>query len=126
MEKKRSYTQREAERSWRNRQRVKEQQKKTQAFYDFVSRKYKFIVEEFEQEYSATNDDNATDFIPTATVSPYTRFPEQTTETLNGMNLLTDLMTLNELDLGDMNFNLFDDPYLNSILNTEPILEHHT
>ena len=120
MDKKQHYAQREAKRSRKNRQKAKEQQKKNQAFYDFVARKYKFVVEEFEQEYHTTDESNAADFIPTATVPPYQRFPEHTTETINGMNLLTDLTTLNELDLGDMNFNLFNDPYLNSILDSEP------
>ena len=119
MDKKQEYMKREAARSRTNRSRIKEKQKKNQAFYDFVSRRYKFIMEEFEEEYSAA--DTTTDFIPTASVSPYHRFPDgQTTETINGMNLLTDLTTLNGLDLDDMNFNLFDDPYLTNILNSEP------
>lgn len=126
MDTKQNYIKREAKRSKRNREKTKELQKKNQAFYDFVGKKYGFVVEEFEQEYNSTNENNAADYIPTATVSPYQRFPEQSTETLNGMNLLTDLSTLNELELGDMNFNLFDDPYLNSILDAEPLTGHAT
>jgi hypothetical protein len=125
MDRKQNYIKREAERARKNRQKTKELQKKNQAFYNFVERKYGFVVEEFEQEYHAADENNAAEFIPTATVSPYQRFPEQSTETLNGMNLLTDLSTLNELDLGDMNFNLFDDPYLNSILDAEPLTGPH-
>jgi hypothetical protein len=82
-------------------------------------------VDEFEQEYYETDENNAADSIPTATVPPYQRFPEQTTETINGMNLLTDLTTINGLDLDEMNFNLFDDPYLNSILDSEPLPEQY-
>ena len=64
MEKKRKYTEREAVRSRENRRKAKEKQKKNQALYDFVSRRYKFIVDEFEEEYHAANGDNATDPIP--------------------------------------------------------------
>jgi hypothetical protein len=121
MEKKRKYTEREAIRSRENRRKAKEKQKKNQALYDFVSRRYKFIVDEFEEEYHAANGDNATDPIPIATVSPYTRFPEQSTETLHGMDLFDSLINLHEdLDLGNMDFNLFDDPYLSSVLSNEP------
>jgi hypothetical protein len=121
MEKKRKHTEREAVRSRENRRKAKEKQKKNQALYDFLSRRYKFIVDEFEEEYHAANGDNATDPIPIATVSPYIRFPEQSTETLHGMDLFDNLINLHEdLNLGDMGFNLFDDPYLPSILNSEP------
>jgi hypothetical protein len=121
MEKKRKHTEREAVRSRENRRKAKEKQKKNQALYDFLSRRYKFIVDEFEEEYHAANGDNATDPIPIATVSPYTRFPEQSTETLHGMDLFDSLINLHEdLDLGNMDFNLFDDPYLSSVLSNEP------
>ena len=117
MEKKRKHTEREAVRSRENRRKAKEKQKKNQALYDFLSRRYKFIVDEFEEEYHAANGDNATDPIPIATMS----FPEQSTETLHGMDLFDNLINLHEdLNLGDMGFNLFDDPYLPSILNSEP------
>jgi hypothetical protein len=37
------------------------------------------------------------------------------------MDLFDNLINLHEdLNLGDMGFNLFDDPYLPSILNSEP------
>jgi hypothetical protein len=125
MDRKREYTKREAEHSQRNRLRTKEKGKKNQAFYDFVSRKYKFVVDEFEQEYYTTDENNSADSIPTATVPPYQRFPKQTTETINGINLLTDLTTINGLDFDEMNFSLFDDPYLNSILDSEPLPEQY-
>ena len=119
MEKKRKYTEREAVRSRENRRKAKAHHKKAQALYDFVLRKYKFITDEFEEQYNATDD--ATDPIPIATVSPYTRFPEQSTETLHGMDLFDSLINLHEdLDLGNMGFNLFDDPYLSSVLSNEP------
>jgi hypothetical protein len=123
MEKKRKHTEREVERSRENRRKAKAHNKKTQAFYDFVSRKYKFITDEFEEQYNASDDD--TDPIPIATVSPYTRFPEestgQSTETLHGMNLFDNLINLHEdLNLENMGFNLFDDPYLSSVLSNEP------
>ena len=126
MEKKRKHTEREAERSRDNRRKAKAHHKKTQAFYDFVSRKYKFVTDEFEEQYNASDDD--TNPIPIATVSPYIRFPEQSeqpTETLYGMDLFDNLIHLHEdLNLGDMGFNLFDDPYLTSVLNSEP--EQHS
>ena len=119
MEKKRKYTEREAVRSRENRRKAKAHHKKVQALYDFVLRKYKFITDEFEEQYNATDD--ATDPIPIATVSPYTRFPEQSTETLHGMDLFDSLINLHEdLDLGNMGFNLFDDPYLSSVLSNKP------
>ena len=122
MEKKRKHTEREVERSRENRRKAKAHNKKTQAFYDFVSRKYKFITDEFEEQYNASDDD--TNPIPIAAVSPYIRFPEQSeqsTETLHGMDLFDNLINLHEdLNLGDMAFNLLDDPYLSSVLSSEP------
>jgi hypothetical protein len=127
MDKKQEYIKHEAERSRKNRLKTKEKAKLNQAFYDFVARKYKFVVDEFyEEEYCKTSENNA-ESIPTATatVPPYQRFPDQTTQNVNGMNLLTDLTTINGLDLDDMNFNLFDDPYLTSILDSEPLPEQY-
>jgi hypothetical protein len=127
MDKKQEYIKREAKRSRKNRLKTKEKAKLNQAFYDFVARKYKFVVDEFyEEEYCKTSENNA-ESIPTATatVPPYQRFPDQTTQNVNGMNLLTDLTTINGLDLDDMNFNLFDDPYLTSILDSEPLPEQY-
>jgi hypothetical protein len=125
MDKKQEYIKREAKRSRKNRLKTKEKAKLNQAFYDFVARKYKFVVDEFyEEEYCKTSENNS-ESIPTATVPPYQRFPDQTTQNVNGMNLLTDLTTINGLDLDDMNFNLFDDPYLTSILDSEPLPEQY-
>lgn len=70
MDKKQQYALREASRSRKKRQRAKDKQKKNQAFWDFVARKYKFVVEEFEQQYQAEDENDATDPIPTATVPP--------------------------------------------------------
>ena len=77
MDKKQAYALHEASRSRKNRQMAKDKQKKNQAFWDFVTQKYKFVVQEFEQQYKAENENNTTDPIHTATVPPISASPNR-------------------------------------------------
>jgi hypothetical protein len=118
MDRKEKYTKRAADRSRKNRLRAKEKGKKNQALWDFVSQRYKFVVEEFEREYATMDENNTvagnsatettanTAPLPTAAIPPFQHLPPRR-ETLNGMNVLYDLGTINQLNLGDINLNLF-------------------
>jgi hypothetical protein len=55
MEKKLSYTEREALRAKKGRQRTKEEIRKLRAQNKFLWKRYRAIAEEFEQEYAGTN-----------------------------------------------------------------------
>ena len=114
---------REAERAKRNRQRTKEKKKKLQAQNDFLWKRYKAIAEEFEREYAETNGQIDKEPLPTAVIPPYEHLPPNhnnvSTEPLPSAVIppfehipsshSETLNTLSELDLGDINIDLFGD-----------------
>jgi hypothetical protein len=116
MKKKLSYVEREALRAKRGRQSTKDEAKKLRALRDFLNRKYKAIPEEFEQEYART--DGQMDTPPVVVVPPFTSLAPPNTDSTTP---IPSLSTLDELDLWDINLNLFGDPDLNSTLSLNEI-----
>ena len=116
MKKKLSYVEREVLRAKRGRQRTKDETKELRALRDFLNRKYKAIAEEFEQEYART--DGQMDTPPVVVVPPFTSVAPPNTDSTTPIPILS---TLDELDLGDINLNLFGDPDLNSTLSLNEI-----
>lgn len=67
---------------------------------------------DFEREYEETLKQQAPP--PTAVIPPYRGLSQgNTILNLNGKTVFHKMETLNDMDLGDMDFNLFRDPNIN-------------